>query len=453
MISKLTIDRSKDLLKLAIPVSLGQFGHILTNLSDSIMLGHYNPTHMSAAAFAEGMHIWGLLFCLGLSMGITPLIANAEGAGDRSGSSRLLANGVVLYSGFGILIALGSVFGSDVLHHAGQDAEMANMSVGYYQYLSLSLIPLMIFQPFKQFAEGLSDTKTAMYISFGGNVINIIFNYLLIFGKAGFPEMGLMGAATATLGSRCLMAIAMMAYVLKHQKFKNYLVNFSLLHTRIKDQIELFKFSIPIAIQFTFEGGAFSLALVMVGWLGKEFIAAHNIALKLASMSFILISGVSQAASVKVGNALGALNFSKLKSASNIALTLSLIFMGLCAIAFVVGRNAFPLLFVSATEETIVASASALILIAAMFQLSDATQSVLIGCLRGMKDVTLPTIISIGSYWIICLPLGYLLAFKLNIGVTGIWYGILIGMTFSALLQYMRFRWKLKALKLELPVD
>ena len=417
------------------------------------MLGHYDPTQMSAAALAEGMHIWGLLFCLGFSMGITPLVANADGAGDKSGSSKMLANGVTLYSSFGILIALISVFGSGILHQIGQDPEIAPMAVGYYEYLSLSLIPLMIFQPFKQFAEGLSDTKTAMYISFGGNIINIIFNYLLIFGVAGFPEMGLMGAATATLGSRCLMAFAMTLYVLKHSKFKSHLINFSLFHSNLKDQIELFKFSIPIAIQFTFEGGAFSLALVMVGWLGKEFIAAHNIALKLASMSFILISGVSQAASVKVGNALGALNFVKLKSASNIALTLSLLFMGFCALAFILGRNAFPLLFVSASEETIVASASALILIAAMFQLSDATQSVLIGCLRGMKDVTLPTIISIGSYWIICLPLGYLLAFELEIGVTGIWYGILIGMTFSALLQYLRFRWKLKTLRLELPIE
>ncbi len=418
-------------------MSLGQLGHIMTNVADTLMLGNYDPDHLSAAAFAFGVQIFPLILCLGLSMGITPIVANAVGENDEQKISSVLANSLALFLPLGILIAYGSYLCSPFLFYMGQEPIITQLGQGYFEVVCLSLMPLMFFQPFKQFAEGMADTRTAMVISLVGNVVNIMLNYTFIYGKFGMPAMGLLGAAYATFFARVLMALAMAFYVLRSSKFRSYVSSLSIRLINKMQITRILKMSIPIAIQFTLEGGAFSIAVIMTGWLGRQYTAAHNIALQMATISFILMSGIAQATTVKVGNFMGSRNFVELKKVMNNAMLMSTVFMGCCGLVFYFGRGFWPTLFVENNE--IVGIASNLLIIAALFQLIDAVQHIAVAALRGMNDVRVPTLVSTISYWIICIPMSYIMAFHMDLGIYGIWYGIVFGLLCSAILQLCRF--------------
>jgi MATE family multidrug resistance protein len=300
------------------------------------------------------------------------------------------------------------------------------------------MVPLMLFLTFKQFAEGLNFTRQAMIITLIADGFNIFLTYGLINGVWGLPRMELKGAGIANLISRSLMAVLMITYVLRSKNFKPYLHQAKVKFIEWKTSMELINYGIPMAFQYLFEVGAFALAALMMGMLGPNYQSAHQIAISIASATYMAASGIGAATSVRVGNALGEGNFKQLRRAGMTGYVMVLGFMGIMALVMILGRISFPLFYMKNTE--VLEIASGLMIIAAFFQLSDGTQVVGLGALRGMGDVKMPTIVTFVAYWIISIPLAYYLGFTLKMGGLGIWIALSLGLTISAVMLFWRFQ-------------
>ncbi|MCP4522010.1 MAG: MATE family efflux transporter [Cytophagales bacterium] len=434
----------KQVFLLAYPVSLGQLGHILTNVADSIMLGKYNSTHLAASSFSFNVFLPFFVMLIGLSLGITPLIANTSS--ENVTERRALFNHSFYYYLFaGIILTILCSLCIPYLSFFGQEEEIVDISSSYLISLAFSLFPIAIFQFFKQYIEGMGHTKPAMFISIGGNLINIVGNFILIYGSSGLgiPALGLEGAGYSTLFSRVIMAIAMYTFV--HQQFSEYFfIKFNELKRSVFNQIH--KISFPISLQMLMEVGAFAFTTIMVGWLSKESLVAHQIAISMASISYIVATGISSAMTIKIGEYWGKKDKSKIKRIGNIGLLMVLVWMGACMLIFWLGSSYFPLFYVQSVEKDIISMTIGLVLILGVFQLPDGIQVVCSGILRGMNDVNIPMILGGICYWVITIPLGYLFAFTLNWGVQGIWWGFVCGLFTASVLLYLRFRKILKTL-------
>lgn len=286
--------------------------------------------------------------------------------------------------------------------------------------------------------------RPAMIITIAANIINALANWMFIHGNLGMPALGLDGAGIATLSSRTFMALLLMAYVMKAKHFKQYDVTFHFKGINVPVIKKILALGLPSGIQYFFEVGAFSFAVIMVGWLGTKQLAAHQIAINLASVSFMAVLGISSAGAIRVGNAVGKQDVREVRRAGFTALIMGPSIMGAAGVLFIIFRNIFPSFYVD--DREVISIASTLLIIAAMFQLSDGTQAVGIGVLRGLTDVKGPTIITFVAYWIIGLPIGYLFGFYGGMGVEGIWIGLSIGLTASAIMLTLRFNTKSKRL-------
>jgi MATE family multidrug resistance protein len=439
----------KETFLLAYPVCLGQLGHVMVGVADSLMVGNYGGENsqigtlsLAAASFANALIQIIMVLGIGISYGSTPLIAAAHSKNEKNEISELLKHSILLCLITGIIIFITLYSSSPLLKYFKQPESVVELATPYFNIMVFSMLPLMIFLAFKQFAEGLSDTQTAMYISIGGNLLNVFLNYLFIYGNWGFKEMGLNGAGWASFIARIFMAFSMGWYVYKSSRFRDFKRGFSFKNYQWKKLREIFKVGLPVGLQFAFEVSAFAIAAVMIGWISAEDLAAHQIAISLASLTYMFASGLSAAASVRVGNFYGIKNFSDLRKAGNSALIMVIAFMGTMALLFVLLNNFLPTLFNH--EPTVLEIASKLILIAALFQLSDGSQVVGQGLLRGMADVKIPTLFAFLAYWILGLPIGWFLGFKLHLGSSGIWYGLSVGLTIATILNYLRFYHKSK---------
>jgi MATE family multidrug resistance protein len=306
--------------------------------------------------------------------------------------------------------------------------------------LGFSVIPMMLFQTYKQFIEGLSVMMPAMIITLVANVINAFANWIFIFGNLGFPALGLDGAGWATFASRAFMMMTIMSYVMSRKRFKKYDVSFHFRGINFPVIRKILSLGLPSGFQYFFEIGAFSFAVIMVGWLGTNQQAAHQIAINLASISFMAALGISGAGSIRVGNAVGGQNISEVRKAGFTASLLGASSMALAGIIFIIFRNSLPTFYID--DSVVISISSSLLIIAALFQISDGTQAVGIGILRGLTDVKIPTAITFVAYWIVGLPTGYLFGFILDMGVQGVWMGLLLGLTTSAVLLTLRFNMK-----------
>lgn len=434
-------------LKIAGPVALSQLGHMAVGVADSVMVGQLGGVPLAAATVAFSVFIPFMMLGIGISYGISPLVAKAEGNSDSREIAEILKHSILLCLGVGVILSFLLYFSAPVLWKLHQPPAVIAIAVPFFRIMALSMIPLMMFQCFRQFAEGLAITVEAMFISLAGNLFNIILNYFLIFGKFGFPDLGTNGAAYATLISRIGMALAMFAFVLYFHKFKEYWLRFKQITWSTAKHIYLLKMSLPVGVQLTLETGAFGFAAIMVGWLGSREIAAHQIALNMAAVTYMAATGIGSAATVRVGHEFGSRNGEAVRFAGFSALHIVLVFMGICAIGFIIFRPYLPALYVS--DVRIEKIAVSLLLISAFFQLSDGVQVVGLGALRGLGDIRVPTALALIAYWLIGLPVGYILAFPLNFGVEGIWYGLFAGLTVAALLLMERFNRKSRKLKNE----
>lgn len=423
---------------LAYPVVLSQLGHILVTVADSIMVGRLGTVPLAAASLGNSIFTIVMVFGLGLSYSITPMVAAASGRKDKRRISLLLINGLVVTSGAGVLLFLVSYLLSPMLHYLNQPEEVVALTIPYLNLLFLSMIPLMVFQGLRQFAEGLSLTKQSMYLSIFANVLNVVGNYGLIYGKLGMPELGMNGAAVSTLISRVVMAVLMAWFIQASPWLKPYRLRWKRKYLSGRHMWRLLRLGLPISVQMIFEMGAFSFSAIMIGWLGARELAAHQIAINVAALTYMMAGGIGTAATIRVGNFFGQGKPGEVRAAGLSALVMAVVFMSVTGLILVVANHQIPQFYIQDPE--VIELAAGLLVIAAIFQVSDGVQVVGLGCLRGLEDVKIPSIVSLLAYWVLGLPIGYLLCFKLGFGVNGIWTGLLIGLTVAALLLYFRFR-------------
>jgi multidrug resistance protein, MATE family len=428
-------------LTLAYPVVLSQLGHILVGVADSIMVGRLGVDPLGAISLANGIFTVILVFGLGISFSITPLIAIAESQQNYTRIALFLINGMLANMLIGVALFLAGFGLSPLLAYLSQPEEVVRLAIPFINVLFLSMVPLMYFQAYKQFTEGLSLTKPAMYISVFSNVLNILLNYLLIYGKLGFPELGMMGAAWATLISRVVMALMMSFFVMYARRFYPYRLFFKAKYISVVYMARIYRVGLPIAMQMVFEVGAFSFSAIMMGWISAHALAAHQIALSIAAISYMMASGIAAAATIRVGNAFGKKKYTKMRSAGLSSVVLVVIFMSLSAGLMIGLKDYIPLLYIKdeITEATVISIASGLLIIAALFQISDGIQVVCLGALRGLEDVRYPGVISLLAYWVVALPLGYFCCFVLKWGPYGIWTGLLVGLSIAAGMLLYRF--------------
>ena len=440
MFSKSYFKNYKEHLSIAVPVAISQLGHILVGVADTIMAGRLGSVPLASATIATSIFIPFLMFGIGISYGATSLIAKADGAKDTEEIRRLFSHSIWLNLVLSIFLFLILYYFSFVLRLLHQPQEVVEAAVPFAELLAWSILPLMVFQTFKQFAEGLSFTRNAMIISILSNVLNVLLIFVFTDGWFGLTPMGLNGIAIATLIARILMAIAMISLIYNTKAFQLYRKGIFAMPIQFSKIKELVWISLPIGFQMVLESGAFGLAAIMTGWLGAGEIAAHQIALNMAAVTYMTASGFAASATVRVGNAVGRRNIKEVKEAGYSALVLVIGFMTITALLFISLRFYLPTLFIK--EVRVIEMASSLLLIAAFFQLSDGIQVVGFGALRGMGDVIVPTISVVVAYYIIGLPIGYWLAFPLGLGISGVWYGLSLGLLLLSLFLLYRFKKK-----------
>lgn len=425
------------------PIMAGHLGHIVLGLADTAMVGQLGEIPLAAIALANSVFMLFFVFAVGISMGITPLVASSDGKQDIGEGAGWLQNGLSVNMVTGLVMVLLTFGFTPFMDYLNQPPEVVSLAVPYLQILTLSVLPLMYYQHYKQFAEGLSFTKVAMYITVLTNLMNVGLNYLLIFGKLGFPRLELNGAGWATLISRVIMGLLMFLYVYKAPQFQQYWAHLRQTKLNWGKMKGILSIGIPIGFQYVLEVGAFVFAAFMIGWLGARELAAHQVALTLSAVTYMTVSGIAAATTVRIGNYFGQQDRANLKMAGNISFWLTGFIMGFFAVVFIVFRKMLPPLF--APDEVMVQEiATALLIIVAIYQLSDGLQVVGLGALRGMKDLKVPTYVTIGAYWGIGIPVGYLLGFKAGLGIYGVWYGLAIGLTLAAIAHILRFRYMVK---------
>ena len=428
---------AKELFLLAYPVSLGQVSHIMTNIADTVMLGNYNSDHLAAATFAFNVFIPLLVFSIGFTMGVTPFVTHAFVKNENEELKSITSNGLILFGVLAVvLLSIGLSMGL-FLSEMNQPEKVAALAQPYYVLLCFSMVPVVFSNLFKQTTEGLSFTKPAMIISFASNGLNIILNYVLIYGKLGFEPMGIVGAGIAT---RSFLLVFALVYILKNPLFRKCLWHNPFVRYSFEKIKMLAKVSFPISLQFTMEVTAFAFSAIMIGWLGTTALAAHQIAISVAATTYLISTGIGAAATVKIGEAAALNNRKALRDISTTSFLMVISFMSFTALCLFSLRDVVPLFFVKDTEFEILEKASSLLIIAAIFQLSDGIQVAGHGILRGLKDVKIPTLFSVVAYWVFGVPLGYLLAIKLGFGLHGFWAGFTLGLTILAILLFLRVR-------------
>lgn len=428
----------KDNFRLAYPVVISQLGHTLVALSDSIIIGNTGTVPLAAVALGNSIFSVFMVTGIGISYGLTPLIAQENGRGNKSGCGHLLAHSLMINMLAGILLFGLILLVGHSLGKMGQQPDVAAQAKIFLQYLALSFIPLMVFLTFKQFAEGLGFTRQAMNISIIGNGLNIVLGITLVYGLFGLPKMGVAGVGIATFTDRLLMGITMTWYVLSSPRFKEYLQTFSFREMKAATLKKIAGLGTPVALQYIFEVSAFSGAAIMVGWIGAAELAAHQIAISLAVMSYMMASGLSAAAGIRSGNNFGRGSFTELRHSAIASYHMVLVLMGAAALVFILGNQLLPSMYTK--DPVVIEIASGLLLIAAFFQLFDGTQVVGLGILRGLGDVRVPTVITLLAYCGLGIPVGYVLGIRMGFGVYGIWWGLLLGLLGSSVLLFFRFQ-------------
>jgi MATE family multidrug resistance protein len=440
-------------LSLSFPVILGLLGHTVVQLVDNIMVGQLGTTELAAISLGNSFVFIAMSLGIGFSTAITPLVAQADGRKDREAAQDVLSHGVVLcvILGVSLFIAVFSV--RKLMYSMGQPPTVVEFAFPYLKWVAASLVPLIIFQAYKQFADGLSKTRPAMYATVFSNILNVIINYFLIFGFGGFPKMGVEGAAIGTLIARIGAVIFILLFIQYHPLFKGYSLIIGFKKQRLSLFNKILSLGFPSALQMFFEVAFFTMAIWMSGILGKNSQAANQIALNLSSMTFMFAMGLGVVAMIRVGNQYGMKTYADLR---RIAISLFLL-IGLFDVLFCVIYLSFngqlPWIYLenygastSADTLEVVSIAAGLLLVSGFFQITDGLQAVILGALRGIQDVNVPTTLTFISYMMIGLPVSYYLGLKTSLGAVGIWLGLLTGLSTSALLLFLRFQHQTKKL-------
>lgn len=435
---KLNHSHFNQLISLSGPIVLTQIGHVITGMVDNIFLGKIGKTELAAGILSNNLYVILLVFSIGMSYVLTPLITDAHINKLEDQKASLLKNSLLINLLTSTFLFILLFFLSPILGHMNQPKDVVALAIPFFDVLIFSIIPVSLFFVCKQYAEGHSNTKAALIISVVGNLLNIVLNYGLSQGNLGLPNMGYMGVCWATFISRTFMGLLFLIYLFKNPKLNSFVPFFKSAKINAYHFWLLFKDGVASGLQFTFEVAAFAIAGFLAGVFGKEQIDAHGIALSLASFTYMFASGISSATTIMVGRYNALENYSSLQKSIQTAFKTVLLTMGLMAIGFVLFKNILPELFTA--EKDIISITSQLLLIAALFQLFDGAQVTAIGILRGLEDYKFPTYLAFIGYWLLALPLCYLFAFVMKYEVIGIWLGLSVGLAFVAITLYLRIK-------------
>ena len=432
---------------------LGMVGHMTVAFADNVMVGQLGAAELAAVSLGNSFFFLAMSLAIGFATAITPIVAEADSSKNIPGVKDALKHGLILCSIMGVSLYLLLMLVKPIMFEMNQPIEVVKLAIPYLNFIALSIIPLTIFEALKRFSDGLSNTKYPMYATVLANVINIALNYLLIFGYYGFPKLGITGAAIGTLVSRIIMAIFLWIIFINKEKFKKYIfnLNFKIINSSIfKKIIDL---GFPSALQMLFEVGIFTCAIWLSGVLGKNFQAANQIAFNLSAMTFMIGVGLNVAAMIRVGNQKGLADFVSLRRIAFSIFLLVILIEIVFASMFFTLRDWLPTLYLDTENvaklienQEVIMIASELLIIVALFQIFDGLQVVILGALRGMQDVKIPTIMTFVAYWLIGFPTCYYLGLYTPLKSTGIWIGLLSGLASAAIMLYIRFNYLTKKL-------
>lgn len=425
-------------LTLAIPVVLSQLGQVVVQLVDNAMVGYLGALPLAAVSFGGAVFTVFLFWGTGLTLGLTPLAGEQYARRDYRTAARFFQNGLVFYTVVGLLL-FAMLMGVDAfLDRMGQSPEVVAQARPYYRYLAWSIIPFMIFGAFKQFLESIGNTRTGMVVVLSANLINVLLNYIFIYGNWGAPAMGAAGAGLATCISRVCMPLFILGYFLWNRSARRYFRLFSWSGQAWRWVSRLWKVGYPIAMQMLLEVSAFAFTSIMMGWLGTVALAAHQVVISMGNFVFMGQVGIGAATTILISHAYGVGNYRALRRAASASYHLSLMASAITMICFIVFRGWLPQVFTS--DEAVIAVGAQLFVMAGLYQFSDGLQVISLSILRGMQDVRITMFYAFLSYVVINLPVGYLCAFTLGMGPRGLWVGFIVGLSTAAVLLNRRFR-------------
>jgi MATE family multidrug resistance protein len=433
-------------IKLAYPVILGMLGHTLISIVDNIMVGNLGSTELAAVSLGGSFVFIGMSLGIGFSTAITPLVSMADAEKDDKKIRSVFHHGLLSCIILGLVIFTLIVLAKPIMYLMHQPKEVIDLASPYIDWVAFSLIPVIIFQGYKQFADGLSRTKYSMYAIFMANIVHIIINYMLIYGIWIFPKLGIIGAALGTVISRILMVV-FMHFIMKNNVHLNpYFKNFSFREIKKSMLKKIASLGIPSAMQMLFEVALFTAAIWICGSIGKTSQAANQIALTLATTTFMFAMGLSVTATIRVGNNKGLLDYKNLIIVARSVFLLALILEIFFGLLFVILHNFLPHFFLNMENtnqaienKEVIIIASKLLLVAAVFQISDGIQVVVLGALRGLQDVKVPMYITFIAYWVVGFPVSFFLGKYTELKAVGVWIGLLAGLSTAALFLYLRF--------------
>ena len=427
----------KSTLRLSGPLILGQLGQVLVMVADSIMVGQLGTIQLAAVSF--GVAIFGVYYVLGLglSFAMPPIVAECHGSGNDKELSSCIVNSTLINTLYAIIILVVTELSLPVLFMFGQEEVVVSAAIPYIRLSVYSMLPFMVFQSFRSWSDGIGNTKIAMVAIIIGNSANIVLNYIFIFGKLGFPEMGVTGAALSSLVSRIIMLLVWFLVIRNKESFTSTLKSLTLEKVDKTMLIRLLGLGFIMALQMFFEVLMFTASTLMMGVLGEVQQAAHQIALNIITITFMVTTGFSVAATIRVGHYLGKKEIAELKPAGNTSIILSGIFMFCSGIFMILFRDFLPSLYIQ--EIDVIQYASSMLIFAAIFQIPDGIQISSIGALRGLQDVKIPTLLTFISYGVFGIPIALLLCFTFDLGFKGVWIGLIVGLLINAVVTTIRF--------------
>lgn len=432
----------REILRIGIPIMLGQACIIVLAFADNIMIGWYGVHELAAASFVNGIINLFIFTELAFACGMTPVIGENFGQGNFRGAGAALRNGIALNAIIGIagLLILGIIY--IFLDRFGQEEHLLPLIRPYYAIIAVSTLFAFGFNTLKQFTDGVQQPVVAMCILMGGNLLNIIGNWLLIYGKAGFPELGLTGAGISTLVSRIIMLLVLAAYVMRARRFRSFSEGIRSSSASMKSLGRLFSLGFPLALQTAMESATFSLSAIMVGWIGATALAGHQVAMTISQLFFMMMMGLATAVSVLVSDAYGRKNLKDIKEYASKGYMLTFSISAILAVFIWFTRNEVVALFTDSTEVTAIALSLLTVLFA--YQFGDGLQLCYCNVLRGIQDVKPIALIAFISFFIIAMPSSYLLGFKAGLQTVGVWMGFPIGLTIAGIFYWLRFRYIVK---------
>ena len=446
-------------MRLALPVIFSQLGQITVQLADTAMVGNYggnDPTPLAAVSYASNLFFIVFIAVMGVTFGLTPLVGEHYAKGNKAHACKLLKNGAVLFTSISIattllLIAMRPLFAKmgAVMIASGSDAsinEVVEMALPYYDIILWSLLPVMIWGTIKQFLEGIGNTRITMVTIIISNAINILLNWIFIFGKLGIEPMGAIGAGWATLISRIAQCLMLVGYFIYAPQFKEYTSKlFSRTRLSINAMREILRVGTPISFQMAMEASAFTVAGLLVLAFGAHSVSAYQIGVNMMNVTFMIVIAIGSATTIICSHIYGRRDFGKLRNTMNASFQMGLAWNVSVAILYIIFRYQIPSLFTT-NQEVIDITASMFIFIA-LFQVSDCLQALSISILRGLQDVKVIIPIVFISYVVLNIPVGYILAFKCGMQANGLIIGFIVGLSCSALLTTLRVRRNVKQME------